>query len=158
MARSVDVRLFFDSARAQEPTVHVTLASDELGPTNSIGLGQDEEVYQNELNTEYAEVFSRSFNTSLSIVCTSSNHHEVLIMYYVIRNCLIAILDSLELSGFQNVQLSGRDLQIREDLVPNHVFSRAVMLRGFYETRVRNFSTTQKINSILFENIKLYKN
>jgi len=154
LPRSVGIRLFFDAKRAEEPTIHVTLASDESGPTNSIGMNQDEDVWDNVAGDQFSEIYGRSFNTSLSIICTSSNHHEVLIMYYIIRNSLIAVFDTFELSGFQNIQITGRDLQIREDLVPNHIFSRAVMLRGFYETKVRNFFNTSKLSSILFENRK----
>lgn len=158
--RSVDIRQFFDAERAKDPTIHITLSSDNQGGDSSIGISQDEFYYEEDTQweedetqytgTQTSPVYGRSFDISLQLVFTSVNHHEVMIMYYVIRSCLIAAFDSLDLSGFQNVKYSGRELQIREDIAPN-IFSRGLTLSGFYEVRVRRFLKDKRLREIFVE-------
>lgn len=155
--KHVDVRLFFDAKRATLPTMHITLANESPGPINSIGISEDEIVYENDYpDDETSTIYGRSFDTSLTIICTSSSHQEVLLMYYVMRASIIAAFNSFELQGFQNMKISGRDLQIRDDLVPNAIFSRGITISGFYETRVRDFFNTEKLYDIIFGERKAY--
>lgn len=154
--RAVDIRQFFDAARAKDPTIHITLSSDNQGGDNSIGLSTDEFVYEEDYTfddvegTRTADVSGRSFETSLQLVFTSSNHHEVMVMYYVIRALLISTFSSLELEGFQNIKFSGRELQINETLAPN-LYSRGLSLSGFYEVRVRDHNMVNRIKEFFIE-------
>lgn len=154
--RSLEVRLFFNSQRAEAPTIHISLGSDEPGPINSIGMNEDEVGYTDTSNDEYASIYGRSFNTMFTAICTSHSHHEVLIMYHVLKASLISTFASFEHQGFQNISISGRDIQLREDLVPVPIFSRGIMIRGFYETRVRDFFNTEKLTDIIFQDRKSY--
>lgn len=146
--RKVDVRLFFDAERAKIPTIHITMPSDNDGE-NSIGVGEDGSPQMMlETQTTHQPMYDRRFDTTFQVICTSDNHAEVLIMYHMIRAGLISIFDTISLAGLENAKLSGQELRIKSDLVPESIFMRGIGIGCSYNVIVPRWWTEQKIIDI----------
>ena len=146
--RRIEVRTAFDAERARIPTVHITIPSENQ--TNNV-LSNDESDSQTlfELQTTKSPAYRKSFQSTFQIVITSDNSSEVLLMYHLIRAGLISVLDTLSLSGLQNAQLSGQELRINSDLVPENIFMRSIGISFFYEVEVPRWWGDEKISDII---------
>lgn len=150
-SRKIRVGLFFDSQKAHNPCLHLTLPSEEKGQMDSIGVGEgNEDEYYNEDTGEVSTFHTRSFNTQFRVVITSDNTMEVVILYHVFKTLFISMLDIVELSGFRKVVLGGNDIQVNSNLVPANIFLRALTLSFNYETSVSKIDKQKLINSINF--------
>ncbi len=148
--RKIETRMFFDSGRAHLPTIHINLPSETSG-MDGIGVDvgyRDFEV--DEQAKELQEVHTRAFEANYNIIITSDNTMEVLIIYHTIRALMIALLDVLDLQGLRNPKLGGQDLQINPELVPPHIFLRAISLKCFYEVNVPTTFRKQIIEKFEF--------
>jgi len=153
--RGLDVRIFFDRERASVPTIHITLPSEESGAADGIGVDEGyNDPIVNETEKIITPVYNRSFNTTYNLIITSDNQMEVLIIYHVFRNLIISMFDTFEISGLRNPKLGGHDLQLNDQLVPAHIFIRAISLSFFYDVAVPRFFAEKLIKSIN-ENITL---
>lgn len=118
--RKMGVRVFFDQSRAHLPTVHITLPG-ETEDLNGLGYNYD------------GEKFERKFSSRYSLIVTSDNYSEVIIIYYTIKALLTSGFMSLEEFGLRNIKIGGGDLQLNQDIVPQNVFYRGVFIDFFYE-------------------------
>lgn len=146
--RNIEARLFFDAERSKIPTIHITMPSDDSGE-NSIGVGESgmaECMYEDD--TTLTPIYSRRFDTTYQIICTSDNHSEVLIMYHLVRAVLISIFDTVSLAGLENARLSGQELRIKSDLVPEHIFMRGIGISCSYDVNVPRWWSEDKIADI----------
>jgi hypothetical protein len=152
--RKIESRLFFDAERSNIPTIHITMPSDQPGE-NSIGVGEsgfaDSFI---ETSTTLTPMYERRFDTQFQIICTSDNHSEVLIMYHLLRVVLISIFDTISLSGLENAKISGQELRIKSDLVPEHIFMRGIGIACSYEIQVPRWWDAQKIVDIFLCSIE----
>jgi hypothetical protein len=147
-ARFIQTRMFFDASRGVVPTVHITMPSDQVGQ-NSIGVGENgQEEYVTVDGSDVMVDYERRFDTQYHVVCTSDNHSEVLMMYYLLRGGLISAIDTLSLAGLENVKISGQELKINPDLVPNHIFMRAIGLSFSYEEQVPRWWSTALVTEL----------
>jgi hypothetical protein len=96
-------------------------------------------------STSLTPSYERRFDTTFQIICTSDNHSEVLIMYHAIRAGLISIFDTISLSGLENAKISGQELKIKSDLVPENIFMRGIGIASSYEVKVPRLWSEQKI-------------
>lgn len=146
--RRVSARLFFDAERAKMPTIHITMPADSDGE-NSIGVGESG-MPENmvETATQLTPMYERRFDTTFQIICTSDNHAEVLIMYHMLRAGLISIFDTISLAGLENAKMSGQELRIKSDLVPENIFMRGIGITSSYEVKVPRWWSEQKIVDI----------
>lgn len=146
--RKVSARLFFDAERAKVPTIHITMPADSDGE-NSIGVGESgmpESMLEGA--TSLTPIYERRFDTTFQIICTSDNHSEVLIMYHMLRAGLISIFDTISLQGLENAKMSGQELRIKSDLVPENIFMRGIGITSSYEVKVPRWWSEQKIVDI----------
>lgn len=152
-ARYIQTRMFFDASRAKIPTVHITMPSDQQGQ-NSIGVGEYGHVdHVIDQDGERSMEYERRFDSQYQIVCTSDNHSETLLMYHTIRAGLISVFDSLSINGLENAQISGQELKINPDLVPNHIYMRAIGLRCSYDIKVPRWWSQTIISEIIIGDI-----
>jgi len=148
--RKVAVRQFFDVSRADLPTIHITLPGESAAFD---GIGVDEGFKSplwDDDNLRFTPVYNRNFEAQYSIIFTSENTLEVLLMYNTMRSLLISIFDSVQLVGLQNPKLGGQDLQINSDLIPKHIFIRALTLHSNYDVSVPRFFSDQMMQDIIF--------
>ncbi len=131
--RMLEVRLFFDAHRAELPTIHINLPMES---TTENGLGSDEGFAPplfDDTSLEFIRRYNRRFSSNYQILFSSNNSLEVITMYHVVRAAIIANLGVLELYGFTNLSMSGGDLQLHPDIVPQGVFVRGLNLNFGYE-------------------------
>lgn len=137
-ARKLETNFGYNRNRSGLPTIHILLPN-ESSANNSIGFGEDVEFDEEEvvsgLPTGYV-IKKYGYSTTFNFMLSSDNTNEVLIMYYWLRNMLIASSDHLELHGLQNVSFSGQDLALSNELVSPDVFHRNLQLSFIYENKI----------------------
>jgi len=154
-ARYIETRMFFDAQRGIIPTIHITMPSESVG-MNSIGIGEGgDEGHRIVDGTDIFVQYERRFDTQYHIVCTSDNHSEVLMMYYLLRAGLISVLDSVALEGLENAKISGQELKINPDLVPNHIYMRSIGLSFSYDELVPRWWTDSLVTDICVRNVDI---
>ena len=150
--RLLDVNLFFNATRAAIPTIHIILRSEQHGAD---GLGLDVgyiDPVQDEDTTEITEVYTRRFNSQLQLVITSDNANEVMLIYSFLKAALIPLINHLELSGLEKIQLSGNEVNINAQLVPN-IFVRQLGISYQYDVNIEDFYSTDFLNNIIFHQL-----
>lgn len=148
--RKLEVRSFFDAERAPIPTIHINLPSEKPGQD---GIGIDEgfaDTIYDDIALENVPVYTRRFDTQHGIVITSENSWEVITIYLIIKACLVALFDHLQISCLENPKLSGSDLQINETLVPKPVFARIIRLDSSHDMQVASLFSRQTIQDIIY--------
>jgi len=146
--RKIEVRTAFDAERARIPTVHITIPSENQ--TNGT-LSNDESDSDTlfELMSGSSVAYRKNFQSTFQLVITSDNSAEVLLMYHLIRAGLITVLETLSLSGLQNATLTGQELRINSDLVPENIFMRSIGISFFYEVEVPRWWGSENIADII---------
>jgi len=156
--RLIETRLAFDAERAKIPTIHITMPSDQTGQ-NSLGIGESGMAdYVNYIDGEVSVEYERRFDTQYQIVCTSDQHSEVMLMYHLVRAGLISILDTFSLTGLEDPKLSGQELKINPDLMPSHIFMRAIGVSFSYEIKVSRWWNEDIINDLCLDQNQIYDN
>lgn len=149
--RALDLRLFFDAGRAHLPTIHLNLPSENQ---TEGGIGLDvgyEPTDFNEVDGVSTEFFTRAFDTQYNFMVTSDNTFEVVMIYNLLRGMIISYMHTLEFEGIRNPRLSGQDLQIYGEIVPENVFMRAITLSFMFEASAPSLDKKTIIESIQFE-------
>jgi hypothetical protein len=148
--RKLETKLFFDRSRSGIPTIHITMPSEShFGDGIGFDTGYVEDFRDS--NDNEKQSFTRTFNTKYNIVVTSDNTFEVLIVYYVLKACLMANIYTLELNGLRNAKFGGQDLILKDDIMPTGIFSRSLNFECFYEFTAFGFEKLSLINNINFE-------
>lgn len=150
--RVLDVRLFFDAARAPIPTIHITLPS-ETGGGDGIGVdvGYEEPEFD-DVAGEFKLVNNRMFNASYNIVISSDNSMEVVMIYHTLRAALISAFEHIELAGLRNPKLSGGDLNINSDLIPPNIFMRVITISAAYDIAIPQLFAQKMAKKIILSN------
>lgn len=153
--KELQVHHFFNSERASIPTIHIVLPDDVVGP-NSLGVdeGYQDTVY-NSISRTTKETYNRTFDTRLHMVITSDNSFEVITIYHILRSALISTFNDLQFKGFQNPKISGGDLQINPELVPEHVFFRAINLDFLYDVAGPSIFTLETYGDFISQGIAI---
>jgi hypothetical protein len=81
---------------------------------------------------------------------TSDNSSEVMIVYYWLKAMFLLFHEELELLGLRNLNHSGQDINLQQDLAPPNIFHRNLSLAFDYESSVKMKIDMQLINSIKF--------
>ncbi len=141
--------MFFDTERAALPTIHITLPNEQTGQS---GIGVDE-GFVDELHEggKSVPILTRRFDTQYSIIVTSDNSFEVIMIYYTLRSLLISTFVQLEFEGLSNPKLSGQDLRLYQEIIPRNVFARAIGLSVSYEESSPALFSKDEITSIIFD-------
>lgn len=145
--RKIESRLMFDAQRASLPTIHISMPSEQNGEN---GIGVDEGYVSPTLDlttNKYEIIYTRAYQTTYNCIITSDNSLEVLTIYHLVKAMLISIIDSIELNGIRNIQLSGQDLQIQTDMIPGHIFSRGIGINCFYEQEIPKYQKENIVNN-----------
>lgn len=152
--RHLDANLYFNAKRASIPTLHITLSSENL-TNNALGqsLGYQDTLYSQDL-TNFQDVWNRRFSANYSLIITSDNMNEVILLYNLWKSILISITYHLNLSGLENIKLSGGNIQINSNLVPENIFSRSIGINFEYDTKAIDlFNSDTFIYDILVDSI-----
>ena len=148
--RKPEVNLFFNAKHNGVPNIHIMPTTDS--PAQG-GIGIDQGYAGNDVDLdseEFAAIFTRGFNSTLSIVLTSDNPSEVSMMYSFIRAALIPMFNHFELSGMRNCALSGSAINLDEHLVPPNIFTKQITISFYNEVESVDFYRFAFINEMNF--------
>lgn len=128
--------LFFNTERSSVPTIHIMLAEDSKGP-DGIGVDPsvDGQIYDT-INKTIKETYNRAFDSRLSLVITSANSIETIMIYHILRASLVSVFNDLQFAGINEPKLSGGTLNINPDLVPLNIFYQVINIDYFYNVQV----------------------
>lgn len=147
--RRIDTRLMFDKDRANIPTIHINIPSqDSFGD----GIGMDEGFQAPVLSddeTSLNEYLTRAYNMKFELYVTGANEFETVIIYNTVKAALINNIPSLELNGFSNAKIYGSDLKINDQHTPI-LFVRVINLDCNFELNIPKFNSISVVNDINF--------
>jgi hypothetical protein len=115
------------------PTFHIVMPSES--PKNA-GIGDNRgytEPILDVTNSVKFDTVTQDSSVVYTIIITSDNVNECLILYNFLKAAFLGFKLQLELSGFQNVRSGGTDLNISEDLIPVHIYHRSFNLSFDYD-------------------------
>lgn len=130
-SRKIRTKMSFDGELSQFPVMYVTIGSDTHN-FGAIGVNEFDRIYGDKDTRIYPEYAVR-FTGESSIVIASDSVEETIILYHTIRAMLIACIDTMSLSGLENIQFGGMDIRTDEELVPKNVFMKAISVKYEYE-------------------------
>lgn len=151
--RKLKVDLMYNMDVDSVPSIYITLPSEQNGQ-NGMGLdeGYQENIWNDERQTT-VPIFTRRLNTTYSVMIVSDNSNEVIMIYHFLRALLISLHSHLNLMGIENIALGGQDVQLNSDLIPKHLFMRAITLNIQYETSAPDLREVPMISGLLFQGI-----
>lgn len=128
--RFLDVNLFFNSDRANLPTIHIVM-NNESQNESPVGIGHQ---FPNDTSVDNIEreIFEIKNEASFALVVTSNNTNEVVMLYHLLKAFCISLRNHFEISGLHNIRLSGNDVPIDTSLVPPGIFGRKLDVRFEY--------------------------
>lgn len=141
-SRKINTTISFNAQKANVPTIHITLPSEQ---TDLNGINVDQGIYDSYLGYRTSnDTLRRCFTTKYDLLITSDNSSEVLLIYHVLRACLISFIPQLETRGFMNIKLSGQDIRISSEFVPN-MFMKSIGLSFSYEINVPSLEVNKDV-------------
>jgi hypothetical protein len=140
--RKIDVNFGYNQERANRPTIHILMPSEE--EVNQ-GLGENEGFLNfdiDQINTDDSGGFSNikqntSFSSSFTLLITSDNANETVLIYNFLKSMIFAMRFHFESKGFQNVKINGGDILFNEQFMPN-IYTRNLNISFSYEFGIRN--------------------
>jgi hypothetical protein len=132
--KHLETRLFFDRERAAIPTIHIMMSGESKG-ADGIGLDvgyRPEQV----IGDQQRPVYNRQFDINANIIVTSDNTFETVIIYHVLKSMIISLMTHIQLVGFINPNISGRDITLSQEIVPNGLYARTINFTAGYELDV----------------------
>jgi hypothetical protein len=153
--RQINLRLFFNADQIQSrPIVHITMMSD-TPQFGELGMGESGEQDFNTFDIEEETITPHKIERLMSVmnvVITSVNELECLIIYRSLQAVILAAIDTLQLSGWQNPKIGGQDLRMPNDPnVPTSIYYKLISISGFYDLQI---PITQKIDIIKELNVR----
>jgi len=131
--RKIEVGMGFNMERASLPTIHIMMPTETPG-VSPIGTNQG---YRPGIGGDTAQdvynVFTVGFSAQYSLIITSDNSLEVLLIYIMLKSGFIGLKTQMELAGFQNVTFGGSDLMFSQEFMPQNVYSRNFNLNFNYD-------------------------
>ena len=144
-SRQLIVRPIFDRQRVTMPTIHIVIPQDI---ESLVQIGDNEgQQYEDDLN----EQIGRGFQTQFSLITTSDNITEVIIINYVLRALLIGSIINLSLIGFINPSFSVQDLNSREEIMPINVYAKGILMNATYMDTFPEVGKVDGVNQVIFD-------
>lgn len=149
-SRNFLVTMGYNTQRNGLPTIHILLPNEskfEVG----IGMGagyMDDEVCEEENTVK--EVFTNVQKATYSLMITSDNSSEVVLMYHALKSMMFATFTAFAHRGLRDLEFGGQDIQFNNELVPPEVFHRNLTLTFFYESSVASFVAEKLVENMLF--------
>lgn len=131
--RKVEVSVGYNSARMGLPTLHIVMPAES---SKNAGIGDNRGYMENvddSIKGISYDVVTADASVVYSIIITSDNVNESLILYNFLKAAFLGFKLQLELKGFQNVRSGGTDLSLSDDLVPVGIYHRSFNLNFDYD-------------------------
>jgi hypothetical protein len=138
---------------SEYPSVHLIMNSDSENP-NMIGIGQNAfGVQENYFKDGNSSTYNSFFKAQFTILLSSENWSEVVLIYTVIKNVLIMLRDHFELEGLQNLTIAGQDLTLSQELMPIGIYHRSITINFTYLNEVKSLFSNKIIKSAHFKQL-----
>jgi len=144
--RVLDVTVGYNQSRAEMPTIHIILPSEQL-PTAPIGSNsgyEDDILTYDPSDTGHTNplthilVYTYDSFCTYNLLITSDNVLEVIVIYNTLKYLMISASFTLAASGFINAKFGGSDLSFDESLLPNNAFHRNFNFTFQFENSIRD--------------------
>lgn len=148
--RKLSIRYAFDRSRAEIPTIHIVVPNEQWGGVNSLGAGREPGNYSFDDNLgQYNQGLGVSSQSTYSLIITSNNDVEVIIIYNIIKHLLQS--EQLEFKGLHNPTFGGSDLRPDEMIVPMEIFVKTLNISFFYNSQVPSLFSENLVKILNFE-------
>lgn len=155
--KELEISLGYNMQVSGQPHIHILLPSEQ-GKNLLIGASEN---YQPDLQRnngeELAEQFSNSYDATYQLMITSENSSEAVLIYHFLKAMMLSLYYHFELSGLRDPKWSGQDVSIQQDLIPAHIFHRALGVSFWYEITIPNLITKKLIKGINLTSIIINK-
>lgn len=152
--RYFSINMMYNMEKNAAPSVYITLPADQSAQNElSVGEGANDPYFidsTDDTQGTYQPSLSRRFQATYSIVITSDNENEVILIYHVLRALLISMHVHFNLAGLVNISLGGADLKPYNKDIPHNAFVRAINFNCQYETGSYDFSKYPMFNQMVF--------
>ena len=145
----LNIQLYFHLEPTRLPSISLSVPSESSDKTTDV-LGMDSGDDYDESSTTKVPTLNRNFKASLNVIISSKNPTEQTILYHVYRGLMIAILPALDLIGFRNPSLGGKEVQVNPELIGTNMYVRMITLDYFYEVVVSSAISHTIIEKIDF--------
>lgn len=143
----------YNQESSDMPAIHVIMASDSgKSPTPHVGEGTQEDIINMTDRTD-SRVFTFLYGAQFNILITSENWSEVVLIYHTIKSLLLQLTEHFELSGLQNMTVSGQDITMQMDYMPVNIFHRIIALNFGYMTNVKSLQFEKLIKGVKLKQI-----
>lgn len=88
---------------------------------------------------KYVPTYTQQNRTTFRLLVTSVSYNEVIIINNFLKYCLLGLVNSLSLRGFENPMISASDLQVMNNVVPTHIYQRMINYSFTYQFHARDF-------------------
>lgn len=133
---------------------------------NALGVDESPYVYEEfvysestnpedkEITNNYRYSYGRRYQTNYKLIITGLSTNEILIVYNIFKSILISFdgTGHLNYMGFQNVKITGQDMEIRSDIIKNK-WAKSINITFEYEFRVPDTNRLNYWNGIIFNGI-----
>jgi hypothetical protein len=133
--RELQVGIGYNMERLQMPTIHILMPSDSKGVIDSIG--KDEHRTYNDVTQILTINKEQSFRAVYHLLITSDNNSEVILLYYFIRAIFLLFHENFDLMGLVDMQFTGQDINMMQELTPPHIFQRNISIQIDYVSKVK---------------------
>jgi hypothetical protein len=138
----IQTRIAFDPTRAALPTIHITTPSEDNVDRS---LGEDPEPTGDGYNV------ANNFRATYECIITGQNTLEVITIYRVLQSLVVGTMETLQFMGFYSPVITGGDLHIASEAVPQGIFARSIRIQASYENKFPSLPTfKQVVNQIVF--------
>jgi hypothetical protein len=150
--RLIKIRPSYPRGKSEFPCVIVNIPSESSGGTDGMGFDENREaINYNDDDLKFTENASRSFTSTYSVIIFSDNRNEVSLIYETLKAFFILLSYNLsEDCAIDNLKISGREMQMMTDVLPEGTFIRALQLSGFHSVTVENFIANSMVQSFTF--------
>lgn len=147
--RKIRFQLYYTYEIEEIPTISISAPVDQpASGADSLGGGENSYLDKVLSPEETNPFFTRNFQSTINIIVTSKNVEEQVILYNVYRALLVGFLPVLDLMGFRNPSLSGRDMQVDPELINSNAYVRIISISYFYEVSVPQKKIREMISTL----------
>ncbi len=134
---NLSVNFGYNQKVANMISMHILLPAEQGRST----IGEDEgyieeDIIEGGIKTSTQPYFTQIYDCTYQIMITSNNSMEVNVVYNVLKSMLLMLTPNLELMGLRIPVLSGNDIIMQDDLIPNPIFHKVINLSFTYEHNV----------------------
>ena len=134
---NLSVNFGYNQKVANMISMHILLPAEQGKST----IGEDEgyieeDIIEENVKTATQPYFTQTYECTYQIMITSNNSMEVNVVYNILKSMLLMLTPHLELMGLRIPVLSGNDIIMQDDLIPNPIFHKVINLSFTYEHNV----------------------